>query len=138
MLFGFVVPVLSRGASRTSPLGRRMLSKIIRPNSTPRITLSTSQRGAEFGNFDVPGLKVGPTSWTHCNQFVKLVMNRSTCSHPDIPCIDGRIDSDTILKDPSNFRLSEYISEGMYWEVCPSWVEDEYPWLPGVFQIAGN
>ena len=84
----------------------------------------------EFGKYDFMEVRVGPANWTHCNQFVNMVVHRSKCSDPGIPCIDGRIDSDTILKDPRNVRLSQYINEGMYWLVFPSWVEDAYNWMP--------
>ena len=92
----------------------------------------------EFGTFDLATLKVGPANWTHSNQFVNMVKCGTKCSDPDIPCIDGRIDSDAILKDPRNVRLSDYIKEGMYYRVFPYWVEDAYDWLPELFQSASN
>jgi hypothetical protein len=92
----------------------------------------------EFGNFEEVTVKVGPANWTHCNQFVAMVVDRASCSHPDIPCIDGRIDSDSILRDPKNIRLSQYVDEGMIYHVFPSWVEEQYAWMPNVFQSACN
>ena len=67
----------------------------------------------EFGTYDAMEMRVGPANWTHCNQFVNMVVARPKCSDPGIPCIDGRIDS-------------EYINDGMYWRVFPSWVEEAY------------
>ena len=92
----------------------------------------------EFGDFDLMEVRVGPGNWTHSNQFAFQVERRTKCSDPNIPCIDGHIDSDKILSDPRNIRLSQYINEGMVWLVFPHWVEDVYPWMPKLFQSAGN
>jgi len=92
----------------------------------------------EFGTFDRSTIKVGPANWTHSNQFVNMVKCRSKCSHPDLPTIDGRIDSDLILKEAMNAGMSEYITDGMYFRVFPYWVERAYPWLPDCFQSASN
>ena len=92
----------------------------------------------EFGNYDLMAVRVGPGNCTHTNQFAYQVECRSKCSDPKIPCIDGRIDSDKILSDPRNIRLSQYIKEGVIWHVFPHWVEDVYPWMPELFQSAGN
>ena len=92
----------------------------------------------EFGNFDLMAVRVGPGNWTHSNQFSYMVECRSKCSYPNIPCIDGHIDSDKILQDPKNIRLSEYIDGGMIWYVFPSWVEEAYEWMPKLFQSASN
>ena len=92
----------------------------------------------EFGTFDLFTVKVGQANWTHCNQFANMVKCSTKCSDPDIPCIDGRIDSDSILKDPMNGGLSEYITMGMYYRVFPHWAEKAYDWLPDLFQTACN
>ena len=84
----------------------------------------------EFGDFDLMEVRVGPGNWTHSNQFAFQVECRSKCSGPNIPCIEGHIDSDKILKDPMNIRLSEYINDGMIWWVFPYWVEEVYEWMP--------
>ena len=95
-------------------------------------------RSDEFGNYDLMAVRVGPANCTHTNQFAYQVECRSKCSGPKIPCIDGRIDSDKILSDPRNIRLSQYIKEGVIWLVFPHWVEDVYPWMPELFQSASN
>ena len=95
-------------------------------------------KGDEFGTYDVMTVRVGPGNWTHSNQFSYMVECRSKCSDPNIPCIEGHIDSDKILQDPMNIRLSEYINEGMIWNVSPSWVGEAYEWMPKLFQSAGN
>ena len=95
-------------------------------------------QGDEFGNFDIVDVKVGTANWTHCNQFVNMVVAGAKCSDPDIPCVDGRIDSDAIYKDPTNALLSDYVVNGMYFFVFPSWVEQVYPWMPDCFQTAAN
>ena len=92
----------------------------------------------EFGTFDATTVKVGPANWTHSNQFVNMVKCRSKCSDPDIPTIDGCIDSDLILKEPMNAGMAEYITDGMYFRVFPHWVESAYDWLPNCFQSAAN
>ena len=134
---GLVVPVLSRAASHAGMGTLYAFEDHPKKQHIAKHTVEVT-KGGEFGNFDIMGVKVGPANWTHCNQFVVMVADRALCSHPDIPCIDGRIDSDTILKDPMNARLSEYIKEGMYFNVFPSWVEDQYPWMPDCFQSACN
>ena len=92
----------------------------------------------EFGDFDLMEVRVGPGNWTHSNQFCLMVACRSKCSDPNIPCIDGHIDSDKILNDPMNIRLSEYLNDGMVWIVFPYWVEELYEWMPELFQSASN
>ena len=92
----------------------------------------------EFGTFNLTTVKVGPGNWTHSNQFSNMVKERTKCSDDDIPCIDGRINSDVILKDTKNVGLSEYIAEGVIYIVFPHWVEESYPWLSDCFQSASN
>jgi len=94
--------------------------------------------GEWFGSFDIESVKVGQANWTHCNQFVNQVVCRAKCSDPEIPCTDGRIDADAIYNDPSNVLLKEYVAEGMYFDVFPSWVEEVYPWIPDCLQTACN
>ena len=55
-----------------------------------------------FGQYEIGSVKVGPANWTHSNQFVCMVMDRTPCDYPGLPCRDGRIDSDAILNDPRN------------------------------------
>ena len=92
----------------------------------------------EFGDFDLMEVRVGPGNWTHSAMFCRMVECRSKCSDANIPCIEGRIDSDKILNDPMNIRLSEYINDGMVWLVFPYWVEELYEWMPELFQSASN
>ena len=94
--------------------------------------------GAEFGDFEEQRVKVGPANWTHCNQFSLMVIQRKSCSHPGIPTIDGRIDTDKIFNEEKNRRFAEYASQGMTWLVFPWWVEDVYPWTPDCFQTTAN
>jgi len=100
-------------------------------------TVATTM-GDEFGNFEIELVKVGQANWTHCNQFVNQVVCRAVCSDPEIPCTDGRIDTEAIFKDPSNVLLKDYAKQGMYHTVFPSWVEEAYPWMPDLFQTACN
>ena len=67
-----------------------------------------------------------------------MIVGRSKCSDPGIPCKDGRTDSDATLADPMNVRLSEYIKVGMVYRVFPYWVEYAYEWMPDCFQSAAN
>ena len=92
----------------------------------------------QFGNFDIMEVRVGSANWTHSNMFTRMVECRSECTDPNIPCIDGHIDSAKILQDPRNIRLSEYIDTGVIWYVFPYWVEEAYEWMPNLFQSAGN
>ena len=94
--------------------------------------------GDEFGNLDIGDVKVGQANWTHCNQFVNQVVCRAVCSDPETPCVDGRINSEAIFKDPANVLLHEYAKQGMNYTVFPSWVEEEFPWMPDLFQVAAN
>ena len=84
----------------------------------------------EYGDFDLMEVRVGPGNWKHSNLFARMVECRSKCTDPNIPCIDGQIDSGKILQDPRNIRLSEYIDTGVIWNVFPYWVEEAYPWMP--------
>ena len=95
-------------------------------------------KGAEFGNFQLMTIKVGAANWTHSNQFCLMVEEGTVCSDPNIPCIDGRIDTQKILGEKANVRMRQYIDEGMYWNVFPSWVEETYPWMPSLFATAAN
>ena len=81
----------------------------------------------EFGTYTLHTVKVGPGGWTHSNQFCYMVKSGAKCSDADIPCIDGRINTDAILKDPKNVGLSKYNAEGMIYRVFPYWVEEAYP-----------
>ena len=92
----------------------------------------------EFADYDENEWIVGPTNWTHSNQFVLMVAKRAKCSDPNVPTIDGHIDSDKILNDPTNSRLSEYLNEGVTATVFPYWVEETYEWMPELFQSASN
>jgi hypothetical protein len=92
----------------------------------------------EFGDYDEIEWMVGPGNWSHSNQFARQVGCRSKCSDPTIPTIDGRIDTDKILNDPMNIRLSEYLNDGVIWWVFPYWVEEVYEWMPELFQSASN
>ena len=95
-------------------------------------------RSDELGSYDLSSVKVGPGNCTHTNQFAQAVDCRAKCSHPRIPCIDGRIDREKILQDPRNIRLKQYIEKGVIWYVFPHWVEELYPWMPKLFQSASN
>ena len=92
----------------------------------------------EFGTYALHTVKVGPGNWTHSNQFCYMVKEGTKCSDDDIPCIDGRINSESILADPKNVGLSKYNAEGMIYRVFPYWVEEAYTWLSDCFQSASN
>ena len=92
----------------------------------------------EFGDFDENEWIVGPTNWSHSNQFALMVLKGAKCSDPNVPCIDGHIDSAKILNDPTNSRLSEYLNDGVTAMVFPYWVETTYDWMPELFQSASN
>ena len=93
---------------------------------------------AEFGNFEEEAIRVGAANWTHSNQFCLMVEEGTVCSDPNIPCIDGRIDTQKILGEKANVRMRQYIAEGMIWFVFPSWIEETYPWMPSLFATAAN
>ena len=103
-----------------------------------RHTLAVTSADPRFGKFQPGDVKVGPANWTHSNQFVCMVMDRTPCDHPDLPCRDGHIDSDALTSDPKNARLAEYIAQGMMVTVFPYWVEEQYPSIPTIFQSACN
>ena len=103
-----------------------------------RHTLSVTNADPRFGKFQPGDVKVGPANWTHSNQFVCMVIDRTPCDHPDLPCRDGHIDSDALTSDPKNARLAEYIAQGMMVTVFPYWVEEQYPSIPTIFQSACN
>ena len=92
----------------------------------------------EFYDYDENEWIVGPTNWTHSNQFALMVGKRAKCSDPNVPTIDGHIDTDKILNDPMNIRLSEYLNDGVVALVFPFWVEVTYEWMPELFQSASN
>jgi hypothetical protein len=93
----------------------------------------------EFGTYTLHTVKVAPGGWTHSNQFCYMVKSGAKCSDDDLPCIDGRINTDAILKDPKNIGLAKYNAEGMIYRVFPYWVLEAYPiWLSDCFQSASN
>jgi hypothetical protein len=100
-------------------------------------TMSVTQSD-EFADYDENEWIVGPTNWSHSNQFARMVGSRTKCFDPNVPCIDGHIDSDKILNDPMNIRLSEYLNDGVVALVFPFWVEVTYEWMPELFQSASN
>ena len=92
----------------------------------------------EFADYDENEWIVGPTNWSHSNQFALMVAKGAKCSDPNVPCIDGHIDRNKILNDPTNSRLSEYLNDGVNAMVFPHWVEETYEWMPELFQSASN
>ena len=101
-------------------------------------TLAVTSADKRFGSYQPGDVKVGPANWTHSNQFVCMVMDRTPCDYSGLPCRDGHIDSDAITQDPKNVRLAEYIAQGMNVFVFPHWVEEQYPAIPRIFQSACN
>ena len=101
-------------------------------------TLSITSSDSAFGSYEAGVVRVGPLNWTHSNQFVAMVMDRTPCDYAALPLRDGKLDSDTILQDPKNKRLKEYIDSGMVCTVFPYWIEESYPLIPRIFQSAAN
>ena len=77
-----------------------------------KLTLKVTNSDEGFGKHEPGQVKVGPLNWTHSNAFVNMVVDRAPCHHPSLPVRDGKLDSDSILQDPRNARLKEYIEGG--------------------------
>ena len=101
-------------------------------------TLNVTSSDSAFGSYEAGTVRVGPLNWTHSNQFVAMVMDRTPCDYAALPLRDGKLDSDTILQDPKNKILKEYIDSGMVCTVFPYWIEESYPLIPRIFQSAAN